>query len=304
MIAGCASTPNRTGPVSLAQYRTDPWDTQHPKAKRLSSANYRIYTDLQDTAALDRLVQVMEGAHQQYQALCPSAASTGAPLRCYVFSRRDEWAAFTTRNAGKDAPVYLRINRGAYAINDWFVAFWLGDRGTFAVAAHEGWHQFVARHLAARMPPALEEGIACMFENIEWTSNLPQWDLGRSGARSEALRDAMRSGTLWPLKDLLRLHAGDVIKLPRERIDTFYAQTWALARFLLDDRSEYRQSMDRYFAALASGDVYRPAELSHLQLRDWHPELSQPQLEHYLGKSLASIELEYSAFCAQLAMGK
>lgn len=301
MMSGCASTAHLSGPTMQAQYRIDPWDAQHRNSKRLSSANYRIYTDIRDADVLDQLVQVMEGAHQQYQAMCPSAAGASAPLRCFLFSRREEWAAFTTRNAGTDAPVYLRINRGAYAINDWFVAFWLGDRGTFAVAAHEGWHQFVARHYAARMPPALEEGVACMFENISWTENLPRWDLRKSRARSDALLEAIDRGGLWPLQDLVRLHAGDVIKLPRERIDTFYGQTWALARFLLEERSPYRRDMGNYLAELASGKVYRPAGLSHLALRDWNPGLAQPQLEHYLGKSLAQIEPEYLAFCAKIA---
>jgi hypothetical protein len=57
-------------------------------------------------------------------------------------------------------------------------------------------------------------------------------------------------------------------------------------------------------ADLASGLVYRPDRFSHLKLRDWRPDLSQPQLEHYLGKTVARLEPEYIAFCNQLIRGR
>lgn len=302
IIAGCASGNRSHGPATLAPYRSDPWDARYPGTQALTSAHYRIFTDLQDPQLVGQLVQVMEGAHQQYQSLCPSVPLSVAPMRCYIFSRREEWAAFTTRHAGKDSAVYLRINRGAYAIDDWFVAFWLGDRGTFGVAAHEGWHQFVSRHFAARMPPALEEGIGCMFENIHWAGNgLPRWDLEDNATRSATLGDAIASGSFLTMADLLRLHAGDVINSPHERIASFYAQGWAMALFLLSPDSRYRPAMDRYFEDLANGKVYRPANLAHLKLNEWHPSMGQPQLEHYLGRDLVQIENDYRDFCLLLS---
>ena len=57
------------------------------------------------------------------------------------------------------------------------MAYFIGDLGTYSVAAHEGLHQFLARHFKSRPPPFLEEGMACMFEDVKWDGDLPRWDL-------------------------------------------------------------------------------------------------------------------------------
>ena len=74
-------------------------------------------------------------------------------MACYLFQTRDEWAAFTRTRTGADAAIYLQINRGGYTVRDWYVAYFIGDLGTYSVAAHEGFHQYVARHFRSRLPP-------------------------------------------------------------------------------------------------------------------------------------------------------
>lgn len=244
---------------------------------------------------------VMEDAHEQYRKFCPPLPENTRPLRCYVFAQRGEWASFTSRNTGADAPIYLQIGRGAYTVDDWFVAYWLGDQGTYAVAAHEGWHQFVTRHFAAKLPPALEEGIACMFENVRVSNSNVEWSPARNAARQEVLANAFATKTTISLSELIRMHAGEVIGSSRDRISTFYAESWALAIFLTREQSPYRAQMDRYFADLAAGTVYRPTRFTHLKLTDWNPGLSRAQLEYYLGTSLEKLDRPYQEFCRQLA---
>ncbi len=281
--------------------RHEPWDLKYPHSTCLVSPHYRIYTDIDDPDTLDQLTQLMEGAFRQYQLLAPGIPLSKQALRSYIFAGREQWAAFTAKNTGADAPIYLKISRGAYTVDDWFVAFWLGDRGTFAVAAHEGWHQFVARNYAGRIPPAIEEGIACMFEDVEWKGRLPQWNIGAAPSRRRVLASAMTTGNRWPLEKLLRLHAGDVIGLPRQQIDTFYAQTWALAMFLREaEDGRYRSAFQRYLADIAAGQAYRPAELSSLGQREWNPAVAGAQLAHYLNLPLSEIDTRYQRYCRTL----
>ena len=282
--------------------RQEPWDPHYPRTRCLVTPHYRIYTDIDDPELLDQFAQLMEGAYGQYQMFAPGIPLSPQPLRCFIFAQRDVWAAFTAKNTGNDAAVYLRISRGAYTVDDWFVAFWIGDRGTCAVAAHEGWHQFVARNYAGRIAPAIEEGIACTFEDVEWDLRLPRWNFGAAPSRRRALRNALDARMNWPLGKLLQLHAGDIITLPRRQIDTFYAQTWALAMFLWEgDGGRYRRAFQQYMAEVAAGTAYRPAYLAHLAQRQWNPHMAGPQLEHYLGIPLAELERRYLDYCRDLA---
>lgn len=304
--AGCTTSTRfpsaPSGPSAAVPGRHEPWDPKYPRSTCIVTGHYRIFTDIVDPEALDQLTQLMEGAFNQYRQLSPAIPLSSQPLRSYIFARRDQWASFTAQNTGADAAIYLKINRGAYTVDDWFVAFWLGDRGTFAVAAHEGFHQFVARNYAGRIPPAIEEGIACMFEDIEFVGRLPQWNIGASPSRRRMLATAMSTSKRWPLDQLLRMHAGDVIGLPRQQIDTFYAQTWALAMFLWEaDNNRYRPAFQQYLADIAAGQAYRPADLAHLSQREWNPAMAGPQLSHYLNLPLSEITTRYERYCHTLA---
>ena len=160
---------------------------------------------------------------------------------CYIFGSRAQWTAYTKAHAGEDASVYLMVNRGGYTAGDQFVAYWIGDAGTFSVAAHEGWHQFAARNLKGRLPPFLEEGIACLFEQPEWIDDLPHFDTTRNMPRLSALRAAADAGELYALPALVRMHAGQVVGKRASRIESFYAESWAFARFLLEaENGRYR----------------------------------------------------------------
>jgi hypothetical protein len=301
-ITGCTeSTSEIHGPTSPSPVRVGIWDRGNPNSRCVATPHYQIFTDITDAESQQQIAQLMEGAYTQYLTYLPTPPASQPPMRCFVFSRRAEWAAFTQQHAGKDAAVYLQINRGAYTIDDWFVAFWIGDSGTLAVMAHEGWHQFVARNCRGRLPPTLEEGLACTFENIHWSGPLPRWNLHEAPGRTAALSAAMHENRLWSLSQLLRLHAGDIISLPRQSIDTYYAQAWALALFLSDPDRPYYQQFQAYLADVAAGTAFRPGKFSHLKVNDWHPDLSAPQLEHYLGRSLPSIESEFRDYCRKLA---
>jgi hypothetical protein len=301
IACGCASTEPRA-PDPRRSVAFEPWPEAGRDALVVRTDNYRIHTTIDDRDLLATLAQVMEGALAQYRQFTPGVRVSARPMECFVFATRPEWARFTAERTGEDATVYLKINKGGYTIRDWYVAYFIGDVGTYAVAAHEGWHQYVARHFRSRLPPFLEEGIATMFETIAWSNGRPRWTLSVNPTRAEKLRRAIERNDLWPLESLITMHAGDVVHLPGERIETFYAQNWAFAQFLweAEDR-RYRPALQRMLSDLAAGNDTPGTGARNTSSLLWNPHSARPLLEHYLAMPLAEIERAYLAYVSRIA---
>jgi hypothetical protein len=292
LMSGCASRSQKwTGPVQPERVLANAWSQRSAPATVLNSPRYTIYTTLPSGARRDALPQVLEGAYAQYQAIAPAKVIDARPMHCFVFAGRKEWEEFTSRRTGDDAPMYLQIPRGGYTIDDWFVAYSDSDRGVFSAAAHEGWHQYVARHFKGRMPPFLEEGMACLFEDVRMSRGLPRWNTSVNAARLSALTTAAKETDLWPLEELIGLHAGHVVKEPREKINAFYAQSWAFARFLNEaDGGWYRPMFRKLLADAAAGEVHRT----------YDAEGTRALLERYLHEDLGETERSFAAFVRQI----
>lgn len=301
LVVGCAQPSQHAASAPLSM-STSAWTFDGRPARIIKTEHYNIHTTMGDPDFIESLVQVMEGALQQYRELTPGVELTSKPMNCYIFSLRPQWAKFTEDNTGPDKSVYLQINRGGYTVNDWFVSYYIGDTGTFAVASHEGWHQYVARHFRMRLPPFMEEGIATMFENISWPGQRPRWNLSFNPSRQDRLRTAVQDGTLWPLEKLCTMHAGDVVSLSGDRIETFYAQNWAFAQFMYNaEGGKYRPAFQRMLRDLAAGEAAAYGRRSTGE--GWDPRSVQPLLEHYLGMNMEQIDKAYQAYIRQLVQG-
>ncbi|MCS7034856.1 MAG: hypothetical protein NZ561_12810 [Phycisphaerae bacterium] len=301
-LCGCGvGTASRSVAPEVPQRQL--WKTDAHAGVILRSGAYKIHSTVEDEEFNRKLLVVMEAALQQYRKLAPSVRPDPRPMECYVFANRRQWAEFTRQQTGEDAAIYLQINRGGYTIGDVFVAYYLGDHGTFAVAAHEGWHQFVSRHFQNRLPPFLEEGLATTFESITWSSSgEPRWTSARNVARAERLRKAIQTGSLWPLESLLAMHAGDVVSQPPDRIEAFYAQNWAFARFLREaEEGRYRLGLQRMIDDAVAGRLPAQSGRSDRPAGTFNPAGVRPLLEHYLGAELSQIDLAYQRFIRKIA---
>jgi hypothetical protein len=223
-------------------------------------------------------------------------------MNCYIFGFRDQWNDFTREQTGKDSITYLQIRRGGYAIGDRYVAYNIGARPTASVAAHEGWHQFVARNFRGRLPPFLEEGLATTFEGIDFRDDLPRWNCSVNPLRAQSLRHAMESKHLWPLDQLIRMHAGNVVNGTGDQIEAFYAQCWAFARFMREaDNGRYLPNLQKWLAETADGSVFDPSHSHSRAGLPWNPGAVRPMLEHYMGMNLAQIDEAYQAYMHKAA---
>jgi hypothetical protein len=302
LIVGCSSTTKYTGLKNPAPVTSSPWTYGAHAGKVLSTPHYLLHTTISDPQLLTRLPQVMEGAYSQYRIFAGEIPQSDKPMRSYIFAKREQWASFTQQHTGADAAVYLQISRGGYCVGDWFVSYYVGEDSTYSVAAHEGWHQFVARHFKGRLPPFLEEGTACMFESVRFRDDLPRWDLSRNPSRALSLRNSIDSKKLWPLEKLVTMHAGDVVRLPGDRIEAFYSQSWAFARFLAEyNKSQYLPAFRKLLSDTAAGNPSDRTQAVRKQLNLWSPSTVKPLLEGYLGKNLAAIDSEYQTFIRQIA---
>ena len=300
-MAGCSDSGDWQGPDTPAMLVTEGWNFGQSPGRVIRTAHYNLHTTIADEQVLLVVPQVMEGALRQYRQLVPGIPLTSRPMDCYLFANRTEWAAFTAAHAGEDAQVYLQVLRGGYCHEDRTVTYFLGDLSTYSVTAHEGWHQFVARHFKTRLPPFLEEGIASMFESVTFDRDLPRWNLSVNYNRIDKLRAAVAGGDLWPLEELMRLHAGEVIALPAERIEAFYAQNWAFARFLWDgEQGRYRPAFQRLLHESAVGalpaGVATPADG-----RAWRTPAVASLLEHYLQMPMDEIDRRFQDYVRFIA---
>lgn len=298
-----SSSDQWSGPTVMASVTVEDASPTDQAVKVVRSEHYEIYSTIQDRPEmLNRLAQLMEGAYVMYRTVAPMVAPTDHRMRCYMFDNRVQWMDFTRKHTGLDSNVYLQISRGGYTIHDWYVAYYIGDVDTYSVAAHEGWHQFVARHFRGRLPPFLEEGLACMFEGVEWTNDLPRFNLSLNPERALSLRRVVDAGELFPLSKLITLHAGNIVGLPGIRIEAFYSQNWAFARYLWDgNNGQNRPALERLLADTAAGTIYDPTGSLRLAYLGWNPAGVRPLLEHYLGEDLPTIEAGYQEFIHKVA---
>jgi hypothetical protein len=305
LVAGCAATAAPVvldGPATPAAFEVSGWRYLANPGWCLTSAHYRLFTTLNDAEINKSVIQVMEAALAEYQKIAPGVPLSNRPMDCYLFGSREQWTDFTRRHTGIDARIYLQITRGGYTVRDWYVAYFVGESATYSVAAHEGWHQFVFRNFKGRLPPFLEEGIATMFEDMHWHHDLPQWNLAMNRTRVAALRRAVEGNYLYPLDQLIGMHAGNVVNQSNNHIEAFYAQSWGFAAFLWSgDGGRYRPAMRRLMSDTADGSVFDPTGVFQDARHPWNPAGVGPMLEHYLGMTLSQIDAAYQRFIRDVA---
>ena len=143
-----------------------------------------------------------------------------------------------------------------------------------------------------------------MFESVKFASgDLPRWNLSINPNRTLGLRSSIDRRALWPLEKLVTMHAGDVVQLPGDKIEAFYAQNWAFARFLWEyNNGQYRPVFKKMLADVAARQAARPVR-HHERARatPGRPPSVRPMLEHYLGKNLDEIEKEFDHSCDYIA---
>lgn len=242
----------------------EPWNFQQAEGLVIQTPHYLIRTTVQDAMLLEKLPKFLEETYRQYEGFLPpaeDAEDNQEPFEIYLFARRAEWEAYTRENTGLRAEQYLKIRAGGYSHDGVCVTYLLERYHTFGVLAHEGFHQFSRRRLNHRIPAWMEEGLACNFEAHVWKAGRPYFTPDLDEFRIKDLKRALLNDWLFPLPELLATNAGEAVAMPPERTATFYAQAWALTRFLQEgENGKYRSAFRQMIQDAASGANLASAE--------------------------------------------
>lgn len=302
LLLGCdAKNPGKwEGPLANPSISSQPWAYYGTPGQLLASPNYRFYTTVANPQSTRNLVLLLEGGLNEYRKVVPTAPPTsqlGGPMDCYVFANRPQWSDFTRRNTGAMSNLYLQITRGGYTIGDWFVAYQTAERDTWSVTAHEGFHQFCARHMKARFPPFLEEGFATSFEKVRWQDGLPRFNPSVNPDKAQSLRTALDFKATIPLDRLVTLHAGLLLSGTGQQTQTFYAEGWAFGR-MMREHPRYAPLFSKWAADAQAGTLYAPPGRPP---NVWDPTTAQPVVEHYLQTDFPALQKDFDAWCHRLA---
>jgi hypothetical protein len=229
----------------------------------LRTTHYRLFTTLPPSILIDRLPAFLEDALGEYRLRFGGLPAPTTALDTYVVAGRDQWLRLAARLIGPQAAAFQTIPRGGLTAGGRAMLYDIGARDTFALAAHEGWHQFSQATFAQALPTWLEEGVATTFEGFVWDTNAPGRALFRPWAnleRFDQLRLAAAWGRLLPLEQLLEAGPAELAALGTDAPLDYYAQIWALTMFLREgEGGRYSPGLRRWTADAARGTVPRRA---------------------------------------------
>ena len=286
----------------------DAWQSDYGEGLLISTAHYEIYTTLKDPLMLDRIPAFVEAAYQGYQSQLPAPIPTGSKFTVYVFANRSQWEDFTKTFAGEMAPMYMKIKAGAYYLNGACVAYNIGMSRTFGVIGHEGWHQFNSRHFRYRLPSWLDEGIATLFETYRSENGSYKFDPAQNLNRLGSLKLTMAKGKMMTIDQLISLNPGEVIIENDDAVMAFYAQSYALVRFLREDN--YGRRLGRFHQMLLGGanGTWPIEESARTVAADrnipltvaWNRYAAARLFEIYISANMTDIQKDYTAFCNKI----
>ncbi len=320
LLIGCAPTrpassnPPDASPTMLSDRApadvvvgTEPWTYEDRQGRLISTVSYRIFTTSQREGLVRTLPLFMEMALDHYTAALGTLPRPGEPLEIYLFASRPQWERMTQRLMGKEAPVYLQIQRGGFSSGGTAVLFEIGARDTYAIAAHEGWHQYSQKTFKDQLPVAFEEGLATFMEGFRWDpsgAGRPIFLPWANIERFDQLRAAQANATLMPLATLVRSTPQELITESSDNALTYYAQVWALVHFLNEaDSGRYRSGLYQMIADAASGTLrkriaqeYGSRAATVYNLRREGVDL----LKLYTGRSAEELDAPYQAFLGEI----
>ena len=289
------------------------WENPYGPGLKIQTSHYEICTTLMEPLMLRRLPFFLESAYDAYCSQVPDPVVSNRLFRTYLFGERSQWEAFTREATGPQAETYLKIQRGAYALKDVCVAYNIGLERTFSVIGHEGWHQFTFRHFKFRIPSWLDEGIAMLFEEFRFEENRYVFEPQNNLIRLGALKLTLQNHRMLPLRDLIELNPGQVLHGAdevgnQEYVMAFYAQAYALVRFLREEN--YGRRLKNYHNLLLAGHRGNwplSAEEKHIAADRtipltvaWNRQVSPKLFSLYIDSDIERLEQQYRDYCQKI----
>jgi hypothetical protein len=229
----------------------------------LVTPNYKLYTTSPREDFVEYLPLFFEAALAHYTTHLGKLPQPTERMETYLFQDRRQWAAKTREILPSQSNVFESLGRGGFATQGTAVLYYIdhprsrSSRDTLSIAAHEGWHQYTQQTFRNPLPIWLEEGVATYMESFRVTSDgRPQFMPWRNTERHRALRQANHDDALIPLSELLRRSPQSFLETGKNRLLVYYAQVWALTRFLAEgEDGKYRAELEDVLYDAATGKL-------------------------------------------------
>ncbi|MBG80070.1 MAG: hypothetical protein CMJ39_05075 [Phycisphaerae bacterium] len=321
LLASCESgKPVESTPLAISdddrfnsdEVQTNQWSFLGIKGEQIRTRHWDIRTTMRSERFRSILPTFYEKALDRYQnAFGVELPPPDRSLETYLFSDRRQWKNKTRMILPDKAQSFEGIGRGGFTTNGIAVLYDIDGYGwhrdTLALGSHEGWHQYVQVTFKDQLPTWLDEGIATTMEGFSWRrgglSFLPAANRERWGR----LRECVYEDRLIPLDMLLSAHPEGFLDGRKQTLLDYYAQIWALARFL--DEAEdglYRDQIGNALLLAANGDLYRQLLRSERTSDESRQKIKKESdagmalLEVFVTTDLPSFEIKFHNWCREL----
>src|SRR5262245_32519300 len=158
LTSGSPTAPPKPAPAMLTArtparvISTETWTFGNEQGRVVRTDSYRLFTTQSDSVLNSRLPTFMEEALQAYTGSLGNLPRPPVPLDTYLMANRPQWTRLTQSLMGKQADIYLKIQRGGFTAQGKAVLYDIGTHDTFSLIAHEGWHQYTQRTFRQPLP--------------------------------------------------------------------------------------------------------------------------------------------------------
>jgi len=229
---------SRSSNHRVVEYTTIPWSFASYEGRLITTDNYHIYTTIDHERTLAQLPLLYESALEQYLTAFGPLPDPQSRFKSYLFQDRRQWQAKTRQILPNQSDLFMRLGRGGFTTRGVAILYYIDygnrPRDTFAIAAHEGWHQYTQRTFRHHLPIWLEEGIATYMEGCKIGVDGQPYFSRRNSERWRMLRETVRRDQMIPLTELLRRTPQSFLEDSKNNLLVYYAQVWALVHFLHD----------------------------------------------------------------------
>lgn len=281
-----------------------PWTFASYEGKHISTPNFNIYTTLRYDSVVDQLPLFYESALHYYTSALGELPAPGTRFESYLFQDRRQWQDKTRQILPDQADLFLRLGRGGFTTRGTAILYYIDygrrPRDTFAIAAHEGWHQYTQNTFKNYLPIWLEEGVATYMEGLRLgLDGEVTFDPHRNWERSRTLREAIRRERLIPLDELLRNSPQSFLQNGKDQLLVYYAQVWGLIHFLNEGESgKYQTGLRQLLMDAASGKLMERLNELPRSSRSTRRNISPVMV--YFTEDMEAFNSEYLAYINQL----
>ncbi|CAG1008266.1 hypothetical protein PHYC_03542 [Phycisphaerales bacterium] len=240
---------------------SEAWTFESKDGLLVRTPSYRVFTTATKYGLAQRVPVFLERCLIHYTSTLGDLPLPREPMETYMLGNRPQWTRVTQRFMGSEAEVYLKIQRGGFAADGRAILYDIGPRDTFAIAAHEGWHQYTQKTFRSPLPVSFEEGLATYMEGFRWADSersRPRFLPWANLERFEQLRSANSMGKLMSLSKLQQATPQDLIADDPDAALVYYAQVWAMIHFLHEgEGGAHRANLEKLLRDAASGELHK-----------------------------------------------